>query len=183
MNEQDLDNLLYHSYTNEKPSLYKVMNDKAKNWWANTTRVKQRATIKENVRALREARKNGGYAVIAALGGHYTIVVGDDHQWSGGRGWESLIAIAYLVGLPVIDFRPATTLPRPMPIIGNTKHGLDCLAKYDARVYVPLAEYIQQAKQGGATILMRPQLGTLNNHYFVSDYPEWIASRRRDIGA
>jgi len=173
-----------HSYADEKPSLYSVLDKKAREWWhhkrlrkwgeTQAAREAERRSIRDTVGWLKKALENGGYATISMTGGKYTITMGDNSNVSGYD--ESLIIAAYLVGLPVLDWRGATDageiMRMPMPVIGNCKYKRAKLAEDKLKPgypgafsYISLQEYFYRAKQIGAVIYWRPTLRSKMGHY------------------
>jgi hypothetical protein len=159
----------------ETPSLYAILDEDARVWWYHkelrekgkhrVARDKERRSIREHVRPLREALENGGYATISMSGGKYTISYSDNANISG-YGWR-LVAAAYLAGIPVLDFRPvestAAIMAMPMPVIGDCKFKVQDMvddAKRDggkptALSRVLLHDYLNIAEDIGAIIHRR----------------------------
>lgn len=172
----------------EVPDLYSLLHQDARSWWYHAqlrrrgeldeARVKEREQVREQIKSLRLALENGGYATIARSGGNYTLTVGDGHTVSGHN--ERIIISAYLVGLPVLDFRSVddvgAIMSMPMAVIGDQSHWHDNIAddmkrlgdKYPTSMsYVYLADYFQRAIAIGATIHHAPTKRTRDNHYEV----------------
>lgn len=197
----DLVNGVLYSYTDEMPSIYSLLDSDARGWpYYEGDRVKQRKSIRDHVRSIKQTLANGGYATISATGGKFTLSIGDGHTLSGYS--PHVILAAYLAGVPVLDFREVSRMidivRLPLPVIGGSsglmsnnskfrlrdiEHDMDRLGPdYPSHAsYVPLSLYLQKAKQVGASIHYYPSKRSKENHYFTTDYPEWIASRRRDF--
>jgi hypothetical protein len=150
----------------ETPSLYAILDEDARAWWANTTREKQRHSIREHLRVLKDGLANGGYATISQSGGVYTISY-SDNAYIQGYGWR-LVASAYLAGIPVLDFRPVESasaiVAMPMPVIGDSElkvRDVELDAKLrgndppQALDYVMLGTYLEMARRLGATLHRR----------------------------
>ncbi len=172
----------------EVPDLLSLLRQDARRWWyhaqlrsrgeVDEARKRERDQVRDQIKELRLALVNGGYATIANSGGTYTLTVGDGHTVSGHN--ERIVLSAYLVGLPVLDFRNVddigAIITMPMPVIGNAMYWRDSIINDMARLgdryptsmsYVYIADYFERAKAIGATIHHAPTKRTRDNHYEV----------------
>jgi len=198
------------SFVDEKPGIYELLDQDARAWWyhkkmrkegqVSEARARERKSILDHVSQIRETLANGGYATISQSGGKFTMSMGD------GCTLESytphVVLAAYLAGVPVVDFREVKDSVAiwqiSMPVIGASQYPTNSKIRladieYDMERLgdewpshtsrVPLAEYFKQARAAGAAIHMFIGPHTKRDHYLIdhTEYPDWIASRRRDI--
>ncbi len=187
--EQRMNSILL-GLADEKPSLYSVLDEKARSWWyhkelrekgqVTEARKRERKAIRDSIRTIKLALENGGYATISQSGGTFTINYGDGCNVSGYD--ESLVTSAWLAGIPVVDWRfvesSADIISMPMPCIGNSNIYTDKMQDDIDRLgddypsaysYVPVHDYIQRAMQVGASLHYAPTHRTKNNHYIGVD--------------
>ena len=153
------------------PDLYTILNDNARAWhYTIGNRREQRKSIRDSVCRLSRALANGGYATISALGGFYTLSIGDGEALEGYS--PSIPISAYIVGLPVIDFGPATSYHLPIPVIGDKKHWRRDLARSMARstdpnewTYAPVSMYLDRGVSQGAALYFKPAARTKEGQY------------------
>ena len=143
-------------------SVYGLLDRDARNWWyhaklraegqADEARRRERQSIRENARTLREARDNGGFVHVGR--GGWGIHYRDGCTLSGYGGMDALIVQAALqVGILVVD---TTTIPDdtiwesvrlPIPSLNQ-----DDGPPYGCLSYAPVSVWVEMYRELGATV-------------------------------
>jgi len=143
-------------------SLYNLLDTKARLWWYNRelrdkgnteeARKRERTSIKDSIRVLRQALANGGYCQVGRNG--WTIYCAAHSTLSHYGGLDAAMVQACIkVGIPVID-----TLTIPDKDIAQTiKLPIIHLGKcdkppYGSMSYAPLNHVLPLYRELGATI-------------------------------
>ena len=171
-------------YGNDCPSLYSILDDEARGWWYHKklrkqgeiaeARRRERKSITDHHKQLVKALANGGYATIAQGGGQFSLSYADGAYVTGYS--YRLVATAYIVGLPVLDWRHCDDVigitRLPLPVIGDSKFSVQDMERDRLRPdypspfsYVPLAQYLSMAQDVGATVHHYPSSRTKSGQY------------------
>lgn len=144
------------------PSIYSILNTRARAWWyhrrlrgqgqAAEARRRERASIRERARDLKEAQRNGGFVTIGR--GGWTLRIERNHTLQGyGDMTDAIPQCARRLGLPIVDSTTipdeliARTIVLPMPQIGAPPR-----PEYGALDYAPLEVVARMYRDLGATV-------------------------------
>ena len=143
-------------------SLYKILDTKARNWHyfkelrrrgkTEEARVKERASICDSVRVLRQALDNGGYCQVGRGGWAIYYACHSRLEHYGGIDAD-MVRACIKVGIPVIDTLTipdqdiAKTINLPMITLAHWDN-----SPYNSISYAPLAYVLPLYQALGATI-------------------------------
>lgn len=143
-------------------TIYAILNASARSWWYHRqlreqgrvaeARQRERASIRDHARDLKEARRNGGFVTMGR--GGWTLYIERNYALKGyGDISDPIPQCALLLSLPVVD---STTIPDekihltlglPFPQIGAMPH-----AAYGSFDPAPIEVFARMYRELGATV-------------------------------